>query len=325
MVQRNFHVSAWIRPLDFWNLILPGGKMHQLSVHDPDGRDTHGWLEQAPVKMAFLTEEDARAKAWLRRQGWQEGDLFVCLLVRDNKFLSTLENTDPPRHSENSHYDPKIGYGWNHLNYRDTDIKTYVPAAEWLADQRVWVLRMGKAMANPIQSSHPHIIDYAFHPEKSDFLDIWLFAHCDFCITTGTGIDIVCDIYRKPTLFLNFIPLINAYSWSNAIHLSKNLIWQKSRIPLTLREYFVNYGEYYDRMGIRVIDLTPEEILAAVQEQWQRLQGVWVDTDDDLWRHRRFWEILKTHPDYDKLHGWIHPESRASAMWLRSKGEEFFK
>jgi putative glycosyltransferase (TIGR04372 family) len=325
VVQRNFHVSALIRPLDMWNQILPGGALHHLSIHDPSFRDIHGYYEQNAVRMEFLPEEDTWAKSWLHQQGWQEGDPFVCLLVRDSSYLdNTYPNTDPS-HGLGIHYDPKLGYGWNHLNYRDSDIATYVPAMEWLANQGVWVLRMGKIMANPIPSNHTHIIDYAFDPDKSDFLDIWLFAHCDLCISTGTGIDTISDSYRKPILFLNFMPLREMFSWSNAMHLPKNLIWNASGTPLNLREQFNDFGEYYDRNGIRIINLAPEEILEAVQERWQRIQGTWIDTEEDLKRNSRFWEILKTLPDFYQNHGWIHPEARVGAIWLRSKGDDYLK
>ena len=327
MVRRNFYVYSCVRYLDRWNQILPGGAIHNYPITGliSGYGDIPGFGE---AKLPFLPEEDVRAKAWLRQQGWKEGDPFVCLLVRDSSYLeSSFENTDPPQHEEGIQYDPKRGYGWNHLNYRDTDIDTYVAAAEWLADQGVWVFRMGKVMAKPIHTSHPRIIDYAFHPDKSDFLDIWLFAHCDLCISTGTGPDIISDIYRKPILFLNYIPLKNIFSWSNAMHLSKTLVWKSSGIPLNLREYFNNHSEYYDRIGIKVTDLTSEEILAAVQERWQRLQGTWIDSDDDIRRHHRFWEILTTTPipDCSVIHGLIHPESRVGAIWLRSKGDEFLE
>ena len=323
MVRRNFYVSPWIRPLDLWNRILPGGAMHQILLGN---RDIHGWLEQTQAKLPFLPKEDAQAKAWLRQQGWQEGDPFICLLVRDSSYMNQFPypNTDPrDPYEEGVKYQPKYGYGWNHLDYRDSDIATYVPAAEWLADQGVWVLRMGKVMAKPIPSSHPRIIDYAFHPDKSDFLDIWLFAHCDLCISTGTGPDIVSDIYRKPLLFLNYTPLVMLFSWSDATTLPKNLVWQTSGIPLNLREQLNCDTEYAHRLGIKMTDLTPEEILAAVQERWQRLQGTWVDTEDDLKRHHRFWEIFKTHSNFYNIHSWIHPESRVGAIWLRSKGDDY--
>lgn len=326
MVRRNFHVFPWVHPLDLWNQIIPGGAMHYGPTElIREFRDIHGLLEQTQVKLPFLPEEDAKAQFWLRQQGWQDGEPFVCLLVRDSSYMNSFpcQNTDPPKHDEIIQYHPKHGYGWGHLNYRDSDIATYVPAAEWLADRGVWVLRMGKVMAKPIPSSHSRIIDYAFHPDRNDFLDIWLFAHCDLCISTGTGPDIISDIYRKPLLILNESQLLLLISWSNVTTLPKTLIWQASGVPLNLREHLNVKTNYPERIGIKMIDLTPEEILAAVQERWQRLEGTWIDTEDDLKRHQRFWEILKSHPDFHIAHGWIHPESRAGAIWLRSKSDGF--
>lgn len=325
MVKRNFHVFYLVRFLDRWNQILPGGAPHYIptnAIHSTPC-DINGWLEETHVKMPFLPEEDADAKAWLHKQGWQEGEPFVCLLVRDSSYLDNTCPNTTPLYEDVTHYHPKKGYGWDHLNYRDSDISTYVPAAEWLADQGVWVLRMGKVMAKPIPSNHTRVIDYAFHDDKSDFLDIWLFAHCELCISTGTGPDEVSDVYRRPILFLNFLPLHRLTSWSNVMHVPKTLVWQESGIPLSCREYLKCNFYYYNRLGIRIIDLTQEEIHSAVQECWQRLEGTWIDTEDDLKRQRRFWELLKTLPDYHKHHGWIHPESRIGTVWLRSKGDTF--
>ncbi|MEB3828484.1 TIGR04372 family glycosyltransferase [Phormidium sp. CCY1219] len=314
MVKRNFQVYAWVRPLDIWNRILPGGSLHYRPTSTTASRDIHGCLEKTQAKLPFLPEEDDQAKAWLRRQGWQDGEPFVCLLVRDSAYL------------DENHLHK--GFDWNYHNYRDSDIATYVPAAEWLASQGVWVFRMGQIMAKPILSSHPRIIDYAFHSEKSDFLDIWLFAHCDLCISTGSGPDMVSDVYRRPLLFLNYTPLRNLFSWSNAMHLPKKLVWQASGIPLTWREHLDrSYGmtDDYAKVGIRIIDLTSEEILLAVQERWQRIQGTWVDTPTDIEQHDRFWNILQSHPDYNQYHGWIHPESRVGTTWLRAMGDSFLQ
>jgi hypothetical protein len=81
---------------------------------------------------------------------------------------------------------------------------------------------------------------------------------------------------------------------------------------------------HYNEKNIQVIDLTSEEILAAVQEQWQRLQGTWIDTKADQDRHHQFWEILKSHPHFHDYHGWIHPQFRAATTWLRSMDSDFF-
>lgn len=326
MVRRNFPVYWWVYPLAYWNHKLFGMNLHYRPSSATASRDIHGWLEQAPEKMRFFDEENQKAKEWLRKQGWKDGESFVCLLVRDSAYL----NSDP-MHKNYAQVDhPEYGKGWDYQNYRDSDIATYVPAVEWLADQGVWVFRMGKIMAKPIPSHHPRIIDYAFHPEKSDFLDVWLFANCDLCISTGTGPDVISDVYRKPLLMLNYTPLMNMFSWSNAVHVPKSLIWSESDKLLTWKEY-LEHSYYktndYSQAGIKVVDMTPDEILAAVQERWQRIQGFWQDTEDDQSRQYRFWQIfkdyLKDHSDFSKYHGWIHPESRVASSWLRTVGDPF--
>ncbi|MEO0534984.1 MAG: TIGR04372 family glycosyltransferase [Cyanobacteria bacterium P01_A01_bin.123] len=312
MVRRNFAVYPWVQPLSEWNQILPGGSIHYRPSTTTDSLDIYGFLERNKAKLPFLPEEDIKAKDWLSKLGWRVGEPFICLNVRDNAYLDA---------------DPLLkGSNWSYHDYRNSNIETYVPAAEWLAERGVWVLRMGKIMAQPIPSDHPRIIDYAFLPDRSDFLDIWLFANCDLCISTGSGPDTISSSYRKPILFLNFLPLSRLWSWSNAMHLSKSLTWKSSGISLTWREYLAHsyfHTNNYDHADIEIIDLTPEEILAAVQERWQRIQGTWVDTEDDLRRNLQFWEILKSHPDFHKYHGWIHPEARAGATWLRSMGDKF--
>jgi len=325
IVQRNFHVNSLVQPIDFWNRIIPGGMLHTLPLELTMGcRDIHGWLEQTHAALSFLPEEDIQAKAWLRNQGWQEGEPFICLFVRDSSYLDkTYPNTTPTSSSEK--FDPEKGYGWSHLDYRDSDITTYIKGAEWLANQGVWVLRMGKIMARPIPSSHHKIIDYAFHPEKSDFLDVWLFAHCDLCISNFAGPDVISSTYRRPLLILNYSPVQLLFSWSNAIHIPKNLVWSSTGKMVKLHDHYRCSQELHlEPLGVKLVDLSPEIILSAVQERWQRMQGKWVDTEEDISRQKKFWEILKKFPDFDACHGWRHPECKAATVWLRSMDNDFF-
>ena len=315
MVQRNFAIYPWflLKPLDFWNKRLPGGAIHSLAMPliTTGSRDKYGWLEKAKTNMPFLPEEDVKAKTWLHLQGWQEGEPFVCLLVRDSAYKGTQGIQ-------------------GRVSARNSDIKNYVAAAEWLADQGVWVIRMGKNMAKPMPTQHSHIIDYAFHPDKSNLLDLWLFAHCSLCISTGSGPDCISDIYRRPLLILNFSVPEQCYTWSNAMHLLKPLVWKESGTALTLQEYLEHNwwaqgidSDYYARAGIQLMELSPEEILAAVQECWQRILGIWVETEDDCKRQHRFLEVLKQHPNFIKYNDWIHPQFKAGTTWLRSMGDDF--
>jgi len=114
------------------------------------------------------------------------------------------------------------------------------------------------------------------------------------------------------------------------MHVPKTLIWQASGNPLSWRECLdaavIQHRQElndYSQLGVQLKDLSSEEILAAVKEKWQRLQGTWVDTEDDLRRHRQFWETFKSHPSFTEYHGWVHPECRAGTTWLRSRDNGF--
>ena len=312
LVRRNFIVSPLAYYLYQWNSLLPLSTPHCLPSSTTGSRDIEGVLERSPEMLPFLPTEDLAAQEWLKKQGWKQGEPYVCLLVRDSSYLAT----DPLYNKTN----------WQYHNYRDSDIATYVEASEWLANQGVWVLRMGKVMAKPIPTNHPHVIDYAFHPDKSDFLDIWLFAHCNLCISTGSGPDMVSDIYRRPIVFTNFLPLVSLWSCSNAIHVPKHLVWKETGRYLTLAEHLQNswsYTEQYEQAGIEIIDLSSHEILLAVQEAWLTIEGKWVESDYNTQRQERFWEIFRSYPDFHKYHGWIHPKSRVGDNWLKQMGNDF--
>ena len=41
--------------------------------------------------MKFLSSEEEQAKVWLRSKGWEDGQKFVCILVRDDAYLGSEE------------------------------------------------------------------------------------------------------------------------------------------------------------------------------------------------------------------------------------------
>lgn len=316
MLRRNFKIASWVCYLDFWNNILPGGEAHHRPSSETGSRDVEGVIERTNVSMEFLPEENRLGKDWLQSKGWQDGEPFICLLVRDDAFL----DSDPL--SSNRAVD------WGYHSYRNSDIATYVHAIEWLVEQGVWILRMGKIMEKPFPSQHEHIIDYAFCPDRSDLLDIWLFANCTGCISTGSGLDAVSYLYDKPIIYLNYSPLTNLISAHESITAPKHLIWSKHKETLSLRQYLENgyhQTQKYTEAGIEIVDLDSEEILEAVQEFWHRIQGNWHVDKEDIYRQRRFWQIFRTWADYDKSHGWVHPNSFVGTHFLKNIGAAFFE
>ena len=307
MVIRNFNVYRFVKYLARWNSFIPLGRKHHLKSTYTAQRDIFGVLERSKTKMEFTTKEEATSIKWMKEQGWREGQPFVCLQVRDSEYLKTIEND--------------AGVNFNYHNYRDSDIDSYVPAMEWLADNGVWVFRMGKVMSKRIASNHKNVIDYAFHQKKSDLLDVWLFAKCDLCITTGTGPDMISDVYRRPLLVINYLPLRIPWSWSNALHYPKVLKWSKSGVKLTLKEYMKHSymrSDGYSNNGISVTNMKEEEILKVVQECWGRLDNNKGFSKDELKQQQCFWSACKSTPDFSKYNNWIHPESGVSMTFLKN-------
>lgn len=298
MVRRNFLVFNFVRYLDFWNMHIPGGESHIRPSSLFHSRDLKGILDKSKVQMKFLASEENQAKEWLSNFGWKEGDKFVCLLVRDSAYLANYN-----MYEESTNFD--------YHDYRDSSIKNYEEAMEWLASQDVWVLRMGREMHRPISSSNPKIIDYAFSKSQSDLLDIWLFANCDFCISTGSGPDMVSDIYRKPLLILNFLPLFNLWSWSNATHIPKHLKYIETGKKLTLSEHLKHSywaSEEYHNAGIEFEELSSKEILNAVKEFYQKITEKHRDSSNDDYK-KTLWKIILSSNKASLHHGYIHKDS----------------
>ena len=230
--------------------------------------------------------------------------------MRDSKFLEAFRTSSADA---------------NYHDYRDSDIRTYLTAMGWLSSQGVWVLRMGKSMAHPLQSNSDRIIDYAFDAQKSDLLDIWLFANCTGVISTATGLDQLAMIYRKPQLYVNAMPLGSIHTWSRMIWVPKNLRWGKSKQPLSISQYlehdYYQLNEYAST-GIEIIDLSSDEILMVVKEFWWKICGSWDPTEVDAEKQKRFWEIFKSWAQYDKMHGVHHPNAVVGNDWLLSIDDE---
>ena len=184
MVQSELNIYYWVRLLFFANNIIPGGNIHinLPGIHTPigsQGRFRQGLLYDSDFKFKFNDSDEVIAKSWLIKKGWTDGEKIICVGVNF-----------PDRNAE----------------YKDGTQK-YTQSLEFLASMGYWVIRMGKIMETPLRLNNNRIIDYSFDKEKSDLLDVWLFANCELCITTGTGPDLISCLYKRPVLAINYLPL----------------------------------------------------------------------------------------------------------------------
>lgn len=307
MCERQIRVRNWAKYIYFANHGLPGGHDHEVSPAylTNNSQDVKGLFQQIETQLYFTEEENLQGQIFLEEVGFSKDAKFVCLIVRDAAYLS--------QHPEHS----KVDFSYH--NYRDTDIEAYADAAMALALKGYCVFRMGKVVQKPLKISHPRILDYANSDYRSDFLDIWLAANCFFCISTGTGLDEIPRAFRRPAVYVNYIPFQLMVTYDHCISVPKHLVWQDKKRRLTLTEHLMHpyySAEEYVKEKIMIQDLSSEEILRSVMEMESRLTGEWKDTKEDIQMQHRFWKLFKENVALHNGLGRIHPQSRVSSSFL---------
>lgn len=312
MWKRVLHVwPSWILgPISRANRLIPGSAVHEIGNNTQHDRDVHNLLDRFPSHLEFTTEEETRGEAGLCAMGIPNGAHFVCLTVRDSAYLDCHQPGD-----------------WSYHNYRDSDIRNFMLAAEELADRGYYVIRMGAKVKAAMKSAHPRVIDYATNGMRSDFMDIYLGAKCEFCVSTGMGLDAIPEMFRRPIVYVNYVPLGYMVTFRKEfISITKRHISKEEGRSLTMREIFnhgVGFSSYtsdYEAKGIKLIESTREEIRDVVIEMTERLNRTWQPHADDEALQRRFWEIFPTDAvdasQGKPLHGEIR--ARFGAHFLRN-------
>lgn len=314
MLSRHLPIRNFLAPIGFTDLQLGGQGVFTRSATKTRSRDPHGMLYQTEkAQLPFTEAEDAQCRAWLRSHGVGPDDKFVCLLCRDDQYLTRTKQFS--------------AIDFSYHDYRNSKIESFFPTISYLNERGVWVIRMGWVMREDVQFSSPRVIDFSSDPHKSHLLDVWLYAHCDACISTGTGPDTMANIYRNPTLFVNFMPLGILHDYHRTMSLPKHLSSKANGKPLPLSSYIeanFYFSEDYEKAGIVITDLTPEEILEAGREFWEIfLEGKSRDLEQERLQ-ARFWETFLAHPSYQTAHNWKHPDSAVGSNWLASQKDGFF-
>ena len=308
MWDRTLHVNRFAKILDYYNKMIPGSEKHIIPWPASADRDPLGLLFKIPKHLYFTTDEEKFGTDFLKNIGLNSSDPFVCFSARDSAFL---KDVFPERN-------------WSYHEYRNSDIRNYIPSMEALVERNYFVFRMGAKVTQSIIVNNNRIIDYATNGLRTEFLDIYLSANCSFFVSSPSGLDNIPKIFRKPVLHVNYLPIENAHTWDpRDIFIPKKLWWTDKGRFMTYNEIF-NFGvgrflrtEYYKDYGLEIIENTPDEITSVVIEMTERLNGNWQATNEDDELQRKFWDIFPK----SELHGKIR--SRIGAEFLRYNRDLF--
>jgi len=280
MWKRVLHIHPFYEGFRKVNTWLPGFQTHHVSF---DGLDNNAEmaekLNQVPLLLTFTASETSKGKNGLEKLGLDPARPFVLFHARDNAYLKHLMHESAEKEEDGR---PMRAY-----DYRNSDIWEFKTAAIELANRGYSLLRMGAKVEEEIDFGHPNILDYAAHG-RSDFMDAYLLASCHFIFGTSCGLDGIPRIFKKPCVYVNYIPLkYMAISKTPNLLIPKKLWSESKNRLLTFREILLteiaayNDTELYSKAGIKLLDNTPKEILEVALEMDDRINGTWVEEKED--------------------------------------------
>lgn len=254
----------------------------------------------------FSDEEKEKGEKFLAQMGISQNDWFVCFYARDSRYL------------ERDISNEQNNYGYH--EYRNSDINNCLKAAEYIANQGGFAVRVGSVIEKPLPAKrHPRIIDYAAD-FRSDFMDVFLAANCKFFIGHNSGIILMSQIFNVPTAQVNLIPFSHVPLASRDIYIPKKMWCRKRKRILTFKEIIKNCMDYdkseqYKNAGIAVIENDPDDILDLTIEMNERLDGKFRYSAEDKKLQNNFRALFK--PNH-RCYGFL---SRIGAHFLRKNRE----
>jgi len=273
-------LPRWIMlPLVHANRSLPFKSDHKAPEPYQFDRDVLNLYKTYPPHLCFNKSQEAEGRSFLYECGLNPNDRFVCVTVRDSAYLKKNFPSD----------------NFSYHDYRDSSLENYFSSMLYLAEQGFYVFRMGAVVEKELGIVHPRIFDYASNGMRSEFLDIYLAANCEFCVTCGTGFDALPVIFRKPLLQVNAVPVGYMYSFlQDSLLMAKHHLDKNTMRELTIEEIFARGAGFclrsscFDDAGIMLKENSSEEILEATKQMVRDM-----DSPDDLVDRydRKLWDL----------------------------------
>ena len=267
---------------------IPGRKPPRNSIqsHVYDRHHTlKSILECKQPNLTFTTEEEYFGENALQNLAIPPGKPFICFNTRDAAYLNTK----------------MTGWDWSYHDYRNADIDNYIAAAEELVRRGYYAIRVGFVVEKKLTVSNPAIIDYATNGKRTEFLDIYLAAKCRFFICPEGGISVPPEIFRRPCVYVNWVPITRISPWVHCgLFIPKKFFLRHENRFLTFDEIInseignVSDGKIFTEQGIELIENTPEEIVSVVIEMDERLNGTWQVADEDEELQKCFWALFSS-------------------------------
>jgi putative glycosyltransferase (TIGR04372 family) len=268
----------------FFSKFFPNLKKFEIKNNSCGDIDIHNLYTKCKNHFNFTLEEEKKGEEYLRKFDLTKDSKFVAISVRDDVYLKKLN----------------LNHNWDYHYYRNQNIANFKLAAEEITKRNYHIFIMGTSGSKKLDTQNKKIINYGNSNLRSDFLDIYLSAKCEFFISAQTGLDGIPRIFRKPILTVNSMAnnAVAAFSEKEFILIRPQLKKSENRV-LKLDEILsVPYKQqqmdrkHYDANSkdIKHLDSSPEEIRDITIEVMDRLEGKWQEKINDELLQNKFWE-----------------------------------
>jgi putative glycosyltransferase (TIGR04372 family) len=268
--RKNFVRTCTRNPLDcktFWSYERQR-RLAKLTVEGQGRTYFKRRLIAEIVPFRFCDADRDRLEALLRDLGIEPDAKLITLHVREGGFKRGLESQDKgmARGLERD----KI----RDESSRNATIENYFPAIRHLIDAGYTIVRIGDSSMTPL--SLPSVVDVATLPGRDPALDYYCVSRSEFFIACDSGPWTMSWMVDTPVLALN------------AIHAL--LLWPINKRDLVVPKYireiatgrFLTLRETCERRHTDhvcvtslydYLELTPQDVLAAVQEMEKRVEA----------------------------------------------------
>jgi len=328
MIKRKINIgyAIFLRPIDnaqkLLDRIFKSGEKYKPFLNRKFKTHYIDCFPHSKKNINFTEEEIKRGQNELfEKFGINKNIKFACFLIRDQAFLKKKY--------------PKLNFDYH--EYRNMNPQNFLSSAEELSKRGYFVFRMGRIQESVFEiQGNNKIIDYANSEYKSDFLDIYMGAHCSFYLTTMSGPDNLLPIFNVPSIELP-LNLGGSRQFNNYL-ITPRIFCDENDKKLSLKELFKKdlilrqKKKDFDNEKVLPKDPKPEDIRNLVIEMDDHIinSKPYSDLENDL--NKKFWKIFSELYEKDpknkneiSIKGKYIAQSRFDINFLKKNHEWFLK
>jgi putative glycosyltransferase (TIGR04372 family) len=282
---------------------LPIFRLHRQYLPNKSNDRLEIWAHEQPV-LQFTEGEVLAGKSLQKELLGDDSKPFVCIGIAERIYYEQKNATE---HEIESHLD---------LYSCMPDWKNYVACTEVLDEHSIKTVRMGQFVSNKLaDTTESSIIDYA-STARSEFGDVWLLANCKFVIVGATGLWWIASAFNKPTVLTDSYSLNYSTFGKSDLNIVQ-LAWSRTDKKLMPFDWIFTNNEWAQRRALiqgdfEIVKNTAEEITEVVLEMNQRIDGTWIETDEDIELQERFKKLRQGQPPWK-----VQQSVRIGAAFLR--------